>query len=141
MVRSKTFMSGKSAPSGIMHSKSADEESRPVMFSYSTPDPIRSRVQISGDKGISWCKPLSLDAVGSSFSISIPFPNNGAQIVLGVSIKEGEEKVRVSKSYRVVFPFKNYYSYSSYRHSEPFAGITFLPTQIFRKFISYKAAG
>ncbi len=42
-----------------------------------------------------WSKPFSLDAVGTSSALSIPFRQNGAEVHLGMSTQEGEGKVRL----------------------------------------------
>ena len=53
-----------------------------------------------GDTGI-WSKPFSLDAVGTSSAVSIPFKQNGAEVHLGMSTQEGEGKVCISRAMRL----------------------------------------
>ena len=67
----------------------------PYLFSYPKSESLRNRVQLSVDDCKSWCKPISLDAVGTSLNLSIPFERNAATVQLGVKIQEGEGKVRL----------------------------------------------
>ncbi|KAI8929325.1 hypothetical protein BC831DRAFT_410850 [Entophlyctis helioformis] len=68
----------------------------PFMFSYSTFEPLRSRAQIKVDNS-EWSKPLSFEAVGSLFQVTVPIPSEQANVHLGVSIKEGEGKYYLTK--------------------------------------------
>jgi vacuolar protein sorting-associated protein 13A/C len=76
-----------------------DKIIEPYLFSYPKVDSLRNRVQISIDDCKSWCRPFSLDALGTSLDLSIPFEKNAATVHLGVKIQEGEGKVRLIITY------------------------------------------
>ncbi|TPX42076.1 hypothetical protein SeMB42_g05292 [Synchytrium endobioticum] len=67
------------------------------MFSYSNFEPITSRAQIkAGDS--EWSKPLSFEAVGSSYEVTVPSASNkNNEVHIGVCIKEGEGRYYLTK--------------------------------------------
>nr|KAJ3420850.1 hypothetical protein HK105_005137 [Polyrhizophydium stewartii] len=71
-------------------------EVEPFMFSYSTFEPLRSRAQVKVDDS-DWSKPLSFEAVGSAFQVTIPNPAQQCNVHLGVDIKDGEGKYYLTK--------------------------------------------
>ncbi|KAJ3052099.1 hypothetical protein HK097_006900 [Rhizophlyctis rosea] len=68
----------------------------PFMFSYSNFEPLRSRAQVKVEDS-EWSKPVSFEAVGSSYDVAIPAPTRGLEYRMGVTITEGEGKFYLTK--------------------------------------------
>lgn len=93
-LRSKSLLDTSGVGKIRKVSNPMEKKIEPYLFSYPKVDSIRNRVQISVDDCKSWCKPFSLDALGTSLDLSIPYEKNAATVHLGVKIQEGEGKVR-----------------------------------------------
>ncbi|TPX68863.1 hypothetical protein SpCBS45565_g02841 [Spizellomyces sp. 'palustris'] len=85
------------------------EEVKPVLFSFPNFEPLRSRVQVKVLPNSDWSKPISFDAVGSSFEISIPSSKTRTETHIGATIREGEGKYFLTKvvTFAPRFIFKN----------------------------------
>eukprot|EP00842_Homolaphlyctis_polyrhiza_P001382 jgi/Hompol1/2244/HPOL_005409-RA len=68
----------------------------PLMFSYSSFEPLRSRTRIKVQSS-DWSKPLSFEAVGSAFQVTIPNNADSSNVHLGVDIHDGEGKYYLTK--------------------------------------------
>ncbi|KAJ3092913.1 hypothetical protein HK102_000456 [Quaeritorhiza haematococci] len=73
-----------------------DGEVPPFMFSYSSFNSIQNRMQLKVADS-EWSKPLSFEAVGSSYEVQVPASNKGAVVHLGCQVKEGEGKYYLTK--------------------------------------------
>lgn len=75
-----------------------DGQITPMMFSYSNFEPLQSRTQIKIDDS-EWSKPLSFEAVGSSFKVDVGKEKlgNPGEIQIGVDIQEGAGKYYMTK--------------------------------------------
>ncbi|ORY51917.1 hypothetical protein BCR33DRAFT_712120 [Rhizoclosmatium globosum] len=71
------------------------EQAAPFMFSYSNFEPLRNRAQVRVANS-DWSKPLSFEAVGSSFDLLVP-ASRGQEVHLGVRVHEGEGKFFLTK--------------------------------------------
>ncbi|KAL1604284.1 Vacuolar protein sorting-associated protein 13 [Nothophoma quercina] len=67
----------------------------PFMFSYPSENKKNRALIKVGDS--SWSKPQSLDAIGSTYAVSIPASNSRSDMHLGVSVAEGEGKYNLTK--------------------------------------------
>ena len=97
-IQSKsTFSTAKSAAGQGVRTES-DRGSRkalPYLFSYPSDD-RKNRAQLKiGDS--SWSKPQSFDAIGSNFDASLPTANSRSEMHVGVSVREGEGKYKLTK--------------------------------------------
>ncbi|KAJ3072035.1 hypothetical protein HDU98_004400 [Podochytrium sp. JEL0797] len=72
------------------------DQTAPFMFSYSNFEPLRNRAQIRVADS-EWSKPLSFEAVGSSYEVLVPCSNRNQEVDLGVRVYEGEGKYFLSK--------------------------------------------
>ncbi|KAI9340870.1 hypothetical protein BDR26DRAFT_820276 [Obelidium mucronatum] len=72
------------------------DQTAPFMFSYSNFEPLRNRAQVRVGNS-EWSKPLSFEAVGSSFDLLVPSSNRGEEVHLGVRVHEGEGKYFLTK--------------------------------------------
>lgn len=70
----------------------------PLMFAYSNFEPLQSRAQVS-ISGSEWSKPLSFEAVGSSFTAAVVKEDAGYTniINIGVDIQEGSGPFYLTK--------------------------------------------
>jgi vacuolar protein sorting-associated protein 13A/C len=68
------------------------------MFSYSNYEPLQSKTQVMVDDS-EWSKPLSFEAVGSAFAVSVPKEKlgNPGEVLLGVDVAEGTGKYYLTK--------------------------------------------
>ena len=91
-VRSKTFLGSSKAAAGQRVFANRDEahSPKPFMFSFPTDDRKNRSLLKVGDS--QWSKPLSFDAIGSSYEAVLP-SSSGSEMHVGVHIKEGEGKV------------------------------------------------
>ncbi|KAI8610486.1 hypothetical protein BC830DRAFT_1069804 [Chytriomyces sp. MP71] len=71
-------------------------QAAPFMFSYSNFEPLRNRALVKVTDS-DWSKPISFEAVGSSFDIMIPCNNKDQEAHLGIRVNEGEGKYFLSK--------------------------------------------
>ena len=98
-VRSKTFMGqAKSAAGQAIFANteaSNPEKAKPFMFSFPTDDQKNRALLKVGDSG--WSKPQSFDAIGSDISVSVPATSGRSELHVGVSIAQGEGKVRKTR--------------------------------------------
>jgi vacuolar protein sorting-associated protein 13A/C len=94
-VRSKTFMGATktAAGQGVFANRDEAGKPRPFMFSFPTDDK-KNRALIKVDDSL-WSKPLSFDAIGSSYSVVLPSSSGRIEMHIGVHNEEGEGKVRV----------------------------------------------
>ncbi|KAI9031000.1 hypothetical protein CLU79DRAFT_842748 [Phycomyces nitens] len=67
----------------------------PFMFSYPKIDNRnRCLIQISGSE---WSIPISFEAVGTMYDVTVPSPSKTEEIHVGVSVQEGQGKYKISK--------------------------------------------
>lgn len=64
----------------------------PYMFSYPGDDRQNRAILKIGDS--SWSRPQSFDAIGSAIEVVLPSSTKKKEIHVGISIEEGEGKVR-----------------------------------------------
>lgn len=76
---------------------SATDTVKPLMFSYSSYEPVRARAQMKAPDS-DWSKPLSFEVVGHSFDAVLPVTGKNQELHFGVSVKEGSGKVSISFS-------------------------------------------
>ncbi|KAI8844441.1 hypothetical protein BJ741DRAFT_543605 [Chytriomyces cf. hyalinus JEL632] len=76
--------------------KQRRDQTAPFMFSYSNFEPLSNRA-LARIADSDWSKPISFEAVGSSFDLIIPCSNQGQEAHLGVKVQEGEGKYFLSK--------------------------------------------
>ena len=94
-VRSKTFMGSTKSAAGQGVFANAENDTRkaqPFMFSFPTDDP-KNRALLKIDDS-AWSKPQSFDAIGSNYSVALQSSNGRSEMHVGVSVEEGEGKVR-----------------------------------------------
>jgi vacuolar protein sorting-associated protein 13A/C len=91
---SKLF--GVSSAAAGAHSTEDDTDRKVTPFMFSFPnDNRKNRVRLKiGDSD--WSSPQSFDAIGSTYSVGLKSVNSRAQMAVGVSITEGEGKVRLN---------------------------------------------
>lgn len=68
------------------------DKAKPFMFSFPTDDQKNRALIKVGES--EWSKPLSFNAIGSQYSAGVPAPTGKAEMQIGVSIAQGEGKVR-----------------------------------------------
>jgi SHR-binding domain of vacuolar-sorting associated protein 13 len=98
-------------------------KAKPFMFSYpQDKGKNRARMRIGGSE---WSSPQSLDAIGSTYSVSMKSSSERSQMTVGVSVTEGEGKVSPSllSVYRVidnmkVQPYKSGYDNPTFHHQK-----------------------
>lgn len=114
-IQSKSLFSSAKSAAGQGMKMSSDQEDKkalPYMFSYPTDDK-KNRANLKvGESG--WSKPLSFDAIGSAFEAVLPHSNTNAksEIVVGISVAEGEGKYNLTKVVTIAprFVLKNKFS-------------------------------
>ncbi|KAI8823370.1 uncharacterized protein EV422DRAFT_352091 [Fimicolochytrium jonesii] len=89
-TRSLMGVSRYSCPAAI------NDSLRPLLFSFPNFEPLKSRVQVKVP-GSEWSRPISFDAVGSSFDVAIQNGKSGTVSHIGVSVSEGEGKFYMTK--------------------------------------------
>ncbi|KAJ3037263.1 hypothetical protein HDV00_001828 [Rhizophlyctis rosea] len=94
-ARSLLATSRFAAGQGVKRSKKTDIV-EPFMFSYSNFEPLRSRAQVKVEDS-DWSKPISFEAVGSSYDVAIPSATRGLEYRMGVTVTEGEGKFYLTK--------------------------------------------
>ena len=97
-IQSKSMFSSAKSAAGQgmkMNSDRGSKKALPYMFSYPTDDK-KNRANLKvGESG--WSKPLSFDAIGSAFETVRPHSNAKSEIVVGLSVAEGEGKYNLTK--------------------------------------------
>ncbi|KAJ3408710.1 hypothetical protein HDV05_004781 [Chytridiales sp. JEL 0842] len=72
------------------------EKVTPFLFSYTNFEPVRNRALVKVDDS-DWSKPISFEAVGSSFDVTVPSSMGGKDAHIGVTITEGGGKYYLTK--------------------------------------------
>ncbi|KAL8939573.1 MAG: hypothetical protein Q9211_002685 [Gyalolechia sp. 1 TL-2023] len=109
-IQSKTMFSAAKSAAGQgvrTESDSGTQKALPYMFSYPSDDRKNRATLKVGDS--SWSKPLSFDAIGSTFEAVLPSPTSKSELSVGVSVAEGEGKYKLTKVVTVAprFVLKN----------------------------------
>ena len=112
-IQSKSMFSSAKSAAGQGMKMSSDRESKkalPYMFSFPTDDK-KNRANLKVGES-SWSKPLSFDAIGSSFEAVLPHSNARSEIHVGLSVAEGEGKYKLTKVVTIAprFIIKNKFS-------------------------------
>ena len=97
-IQSKSMFSSAKSAAGQGMKMSSDRESKkalPYMFSFPTDDK-KNRANLKVGES-SWSKPLSFDAIGSSFEAVLPHSSARSEIHVGLSVAEGEGKYKLTK--------------------------------------------
>ncbi|RDI80750.1 putative arabinogalactan endo-beta-1,4-galactanase A [Venturia inaequalis] len=97
-VRSKTFLGGTKAAAGQAVFANAERDGtkvKPFMFSFPTDDRKNRALLKVGDS--EWSKPQSLDAIGSTYSVTLNSSAGRQEMDVGVSVEEGEGKYNLTK--------------------------------------------
>jgi len=93
-VRSKVFLGATRAAAGqgfFSNSNAEPRRATPLMFSFPTDDQKNRALIKIGDS--EWSKPLSFNAIGSTYEATVPSSNGRSEMHLGVSVSQGEGKV------------------------------------------------
>lgn len=85
--------STKSAAGQVFADEGEERKTMPFMFSFPTDDRKNRALIKVGSSG--WSKPQSFDAIGSTYDVKLPSSSARSEMHVGVSIEEGEGKVRV----------------------------------------------
>ena len=112
-IQSKSMFSSAKSAAGQGMKMSSDRESKkalPYMFSFPTDDK-KNRANLKVGES-SWSKPLSFDAIGSSFEAVLPHSSAKSEIHVGLSVAEGEGKYKLTKVVTIAprFILKNKFS-------------------------------
>ena len=112
-IQSKSMFSSAKSAAGQGMKMSSDRESKkalPYMFSFPTDDK-KNRANLKVGES-SWSKPLSFDAIGSSFEAVLPHSSARSEIHVGLSVAEGEGKYKLTKVVTIAprFILKNKFS-------------------------------
>lgn len=112
-IQSKSMFSSAKSAAGQGRKMSSDRESKkalPYMFSFPTDDK-KNRANLKVGES-SWSKPLSFDAIGSSFEAVLPHSSARSEIHVGLSVAEGEGKYKLTKVVTIAprFIIKNKFS-------------------------------
>lgn len=102
-VRSKTFLGGAKAAAGQGVFANADEDgakAKPFMFAFGTDDQKNRALIKVGDS--QWSKPQSFDAIGSTYSVTLPSASGRQEMDIGIQVDEGEGKVCSPKQLRYI---------------------------------------
>lgn len=76
-------------------SEGGKQKAIPHLFSYASDD--RKNRCVFKVSGSSWSKPQTLDAIGSAYEIVLPSSTHKSEMLVGVSVKEGEGKYNLTK--------------------------------------------
>ena len=94
-IRSKSLLQqAKNAAGQSVQTQSGEgsHKTKPYMFSYGSEDrQNRALLKVSDSD---WSRPQSLDAMGTTYEVSLPSSKRSSEINVGISIEEGEGKVR-----------------------------------------------
>ena len=112
-IQSKSMFSSAKSAAGQGMKMSSDRESKkalPYMFSFPTDDK-KNRANLKVGES-SWSKPLSFDAIGSSFEAVLSHSSARSEIHVGLSVAEGEGKYKLTKVVTIAprFILKNKFS-------------------------------
>ena len=91
-IRTKAFLAQARAAAGQGLVREDGSDATPVMFSFSNDDQRNRALFKLGDS--SWSKPQSLNAIGSAYSVSVPSSTARSSMQIGVSVAQGEGKVK-----------------------------------------------
>jgi vacuolar protein sorting-associated protein 13A/C len=91
----KSFMTSNRLTAGQGKQTHNGESLDPILFSYSTFEPLRSRAHIKM-RDSDWSRAISFEAVGSSYMVRLPAAG-GLDNLLGIDIQEGMGKYYFSK--------------------------------------------
>ena len=97
-IQSKSTLSAARSAAGQGARTESDSGSRkalPYLFSYPSDDRKNRAMLKIGDS--SWSKPQSFDAIGSAFDAALPAPDSRSEMHVGVSVREGEGKYKLTK--------------------------------------------
>ncbi|KAF2866909.1 hypothetical protein BDV95DRAFT_611203 [Massariosphaeria phaeospora] len=97
-VRGKQFMGQTRGAAGQGVFANADNDSHkpmPFMFSFPTEDKKNRALIKVGDS--SWSKPQSFDAIGSTYTVTLPSTQARSDMHIGVTVAEGEGKYNLTK--------------------------------------------
>jgi vacuolar protein sorting-associated protein 13A/C len=91
---SSTLAAGQKA---LANEGSGTQKAKPFMFSFPS-ERRKNRAYLKmGDSD--WSDPQSFDAIGSTYAVTLPSRSKQSEMQIGVSIEEGEGKVRRSLRY------------------------------------------
>jgi vacuolar protein sorting-associated protein 13A/C len=91
---SSTLAAGQKA---LANEGSETRKAQPFMFSFPS-EKRKNRAYLKmGDS--EWSDPQSFDAIGSTYAVTLPSKSKQSEMHIGVSIEEGEGKVRTCSSY------------------------------------------
>lgn len=96
-LRSKTFLGSAKSAAGqgvFANRESTPGEAKPFMFSFPSDDQKNRALLKLGDS--SWSKPQSLNAIGSTFTCSLPSSSGRTEMQVGVSVQQGEGKYNLT---------------------------------------------
>jgi vacuolar protein sorting-associated protein 13A/C len=103
-IKSKSMLQqAKSAAGQGVRTRAGEGESRkalPYMFSYASEDRQNRAILRVGDS--SWSKAQSFEAIGSTTEVVLPSSTKHTEIHVGISVDEGEGKVRFQIAVRYV---------------------------------------
>jgi vacuolar protein sorting-associated protein 13A/C len=91
----KSLLTSNRATAGQSQQDHKSDKIEPIMFSYSTLEPLRSRALVKALDS-EWSKPVSFEAVGSAFMLNLAAVG-GRDILLGLDVTEGMGKYHLSK--------------------------------------------
>ena len=97
-IQSKSLFSAAKSAAGQglrTESSSGSQKFLPYMFSYPSDDRKNRAMLKVGES--TWSKPQSFDAIGSSFDAVLPSTNGKSEMIVGVSVSEGEGKYKLTK--------------------------------------------
>jgi vacuolar protein sorting-associated protein 13A/C len=94
-LSAKSLMTGNRITAGQGNQVHNVEKLQPILFSFSTFEPLRSRAHIKV-KDSDWSRAISFEAVGSSYMTRLPSAA-GIDTLLGIDIQEGLGKYYLSK--------------------------------------------
>ena len=96
-IKSKSLLqqAKNAAGQGLLNdpSDSGSRKAVPYMFSFPSDEHQNRAILKVGDS--SWSRPQSLDAIGSNVDVVLPSATKQTEIHIGITIQEGEEKVRM----------------------------------------------
>ena len=91
----KSLLTSNRATAGQSQQDHMAEKIEPILFSYSTLEPVRSRALVKSLDS-EWSRAVSFEAVGSAFMLNLAAVG-GRDILLGIDVKEGMGKYHLSK--------------------------------------------
>ncbi|KAJ1549196.1 hypothetical protein HK405_008107 [Cladochytrium tenue] len=91
--RARSIIGSPKLAAGQAKERGKDDLAAPFMFSYTNFEPLRNRALLQVEDS-EFSKPISFEAVGSSYDVTIGYPLRGQDVRVGVSVKEGVGKVK-----------------------------------------------